>query len=99
MKEKYLPIGTIVTLKGATKRIMIIGYCPITEENKVYDYAACPFPEGVISSNESLVFNHNQIGIINNISIEDEEYNNFNNQIKSSVQTLKEINNITFPQN
>ena len=25
MREKYLPIGTVVTLKGATKEIMVIG--------------------------------------------------------------------------
>ena len=28
MKEKYLPIGTVVTLNGGTKKVMIIGYCP-----------------------------------------------------------------------
>ena len=32
MKEKYLPIGTVVTLQNAKKRIMIIGYCPVDNE-------------------------------------------------------------------
>ena len=27
--EKYLPIGTVVMLKGGTKRVMISGFCAI----------------------------------------------------------------------
>lgn len=59
--EKYLPLGTVVMLKGGTKRIMIIGYCPITEDKQTYDYMACLFPEGVLSPKDSLLFNHDQI--------------------------------------
>ena len=33
MKEKYLPIGTVVLLKGATKRLMITGYCSLVDTN------------------------------------------------------------------
>ena len=32
MKEKYLPIGSVVRLKGATKRIMIVGYLAVRHE-------------------------------------------------------------------
>ena len=27
MKEKFLPIGTVVTLKGGTVKLMIVGFC------------------------------------------------------------------------
>ncbi len=64
MKEKYLPIGTVCMLKGGEKPIMVIGYCPLTEANQKqvsYDYIGCMYPEGVISSEQNLVFNHDQI--------------------------------------
>ena len=32
--EKYLPIGSVVILKGATKRLMISGFCAIDNSNK-----------------------------------------------------------------
>ena len=77
MKEKYLPIGSVVTLKDATKKIMIIGYCPVEKErNQMYDYSACLYPEGVIDSNRILLFNHNQIATIHFIGLEDEKRNN-----------------------
>ena len=43
MKEKYLPIGTVVLLKDATKRIMITGYCSSIPEDveKLYDDVGC----------------------------------------------------------
>ena len=41
--EKYLPIGTVVMLKGGKKRAMIIGFCSIPQEDqsKMYDYSGC----------------------------------------------------------
>lgn len=59
--EKFLPVGTVVLLKGGSKRAMIIGYCPVTEDGQAFDYSACLYPEGVISSKEGLLFNHDQI--------------------------------------
>ena len=32
--SKYLPIGTVVMLKGGTKRVMITGFCSIEENTK-----------------------------------------------------------------
>ena len=41
MKEKYLPVGTVVLLQNGTKRVMINGFCSIDSEEptKIYDYA------------------------------------------------------------
>lgn len=62
MKDKFLPLGSVVLLKGGTKKIMINGYCIKTsaKKYKVFDYRGCPFPEGVFSSGVAL-FNHNDI--------------------------------------
>ena len=57
IEEKYLPIGTVVMLKGGKKRAMITGFCAISEDNKdkIYDYSGCLYPEGFISSNQTAI--------------------------------------------
>ena len=32
MEDKFLPIGTVVLLKGGKKRVMIIGFCAMAKE-------------------------------------------------------------------
>lgn len=66
MFERVLPIGTIVLLKGAEKRIMIIGYCKYKgdDTSKIYDYAGCVYPEGYISPDTTALFDHDQIDVI-----------------------------------
>ncbi len=62
MEHKYLPVGSVVLLKGATQGIVVIGYC-ITEEgsSEVWDYLGCAYPVGVLSSDKNLLFNRDQI--------------------------------------
>lgn len=79
MKEKYLPLGSIVLLKGGTKKIMINGYCIKTEEkeDKIFDYRGCPFPEGVLESEGVALFDHDQIAEICFTGYKNEESLNF----------------------
>ncbi len=75
MEEKYLPIGTVLLLKGGTKKVMINGYCAVTEDNqnKIYDYRGCPFPEGVLESNGVALFDHSQINEIVHMGFRNDE--------------------------
>lgn len=99
MKEKYLPIGSVVTLKDATKKIMVIGYCPVEKEhNQMYDYSACLYPEGVIDSNRMLLFNHDQIATIHFIGLEDEEQKQNNEKLKGLVNNMTNLQEIKLPQ-
>ena len=62
--EKYLPLGSVVMLKGASKRLMVTGFCTMAAEDEsgvMYDYSGCMYPEGVISSDQTALFNHDQI--------------------------------------
>lgn len=60
--KKKLPIGSVVILKEGTKRIMVIGYsCIDINTSQTYDYSACLYPEGLLSSDKILMFNHDQI--------------------------------------
>lgn len=84
--EKYLPMGSVVLLKDAKKRIMITGFCLETEDGKMYDYTGCLYPEGYVSSEESLLFNHSDIGKIYCIGYSDNEEKEFKEKLKDYVK-------------
>lgn len=89
--EKYLPIGTVVMLKGGSKRAMITGFCVTGEENKekMFDYAGCIYPEGVVSSKQILLFDHNQIEAIYHMGLIDDEEKQFKQKL---VEVVNKIN-------
>lgn len=95
--EKFLPVGTIVMLKGGTHRAMIIGYCPITDKGETFDYSACLFPEGVISQKQGLLFNHEQIEKIYQKGIEDEEEKQFMIKLKDLMKKIESEKVVTKP--
>lgn len=80
MKD-LLPIGTVVLLKEATKKIMIIGYLPVTEEQKTFDYSGVLWPEGLITTEQSLLFNNDDISQIFFNGFKNEESEEFNKKI------------------
>ena len=63
MNKEFLPIGSVVLLKGGTHKIMINGYCAMATErkNKTFDYRGCPYPEGILESNGVALFDIDQI--------------------------------------
>lgn len=92
--EKFLPIGTIVLLKGGTKRLMITGFCVTTEERKdeVWDYVGCLYPEGVLSTTTNCVFDHAQISKVLYSGLVDEEEKEFKQKLFESLEKQKESN-------
>lgn len=91
MREKYLPIGTVVLLKGGKKRAMITGFCSVAQENqeKVYDYSGCVYPEGYLSSNQVCLFDHDQIDKIYFFGYEDEEEIMFKQKLNQIVKAIE----------
>ena len=91
LRGKYLPVGSVVLLKNGTKRVMINGFCVIDgdQPNKIYDYSAVLFPEGNISSTQTLLFDHEQIERIDHIGLDDEEEKAFKEQL---VNVMKGAN-------
>ncbi len=60
---KYYPIGTVVTLKGGNRPIMIYGRKQMQAGSDVnYDYVACLYPEGNLSDEYNFFFQSEQIG-------------------------------------
>ena len=88
--EKYLPLGTVVLLKDAEHRIMIIGYCPSDPNlSNMFDYMGTFYPEGVISTDKLLVFNHNQIDKIYFNGYLDDEAKEFQIKMKDALAALE----------
>lgn len=97
MKEKYpkfLPLGSIVLLEDATKRLMITGFCIIDSDDSstMYDYSGCIYPEGIMSSDENILFNHQQINSIYHLGYSDEEEIEFKEKLKELIKEKKIVN-------
>ena len=86
--EKYLPVGSVVLLSGGTKRLMITGFCivPNDDKSKIFDYSGCLYPEGVISSDQVALFNHDQIKTIYAIGYSDDEEKQFKEKLKNKIR-------------
>ena len=103
---KMLPLGSIVILKGNTKKMMIIARViglPVKGEVYRFDYGACLYPEGMVG--DSLIY-FNQEDIL---KVVQEGYTDDDNEImlenievmlqqtdipKGNVAALKEANGI-----
>lgn len=90
-RDKFLPIGTVVMLENGTKRVMITGFCVRKQEKSddkdVWDYCGCMYPEGIIKSNQTCVFNHDQIKEIYHFGLEDDEEKIFKARLKEFLKT------------
>ena len=89
IKNKYLPIGTVVLLKNGIKRVMIIGFKTKSDgisanDNKEFDYLGCIYPEGMVKDIPTMLFDHEQIAKIYHLGLEeDEEEKEFKNMLNS----------------
>lgn len=63
MMEAILPIGSVVFLQGAMKKLMIIGIKQkkAEEPEQEYDYIGVPYPEGFLRSDMTYLFNQEDI--------------------------------------
>ena len=95
--EKYLPIGTVVLLKEAKKKVMITGfYVKSKDDDKVYDYIGCIYPEGVISTEQNLMFNHDDISDVYHMGYITDEQKEYNEKIIDIIKKV-ESGEIKFP--
>lgn len=108
MKERFLPIGTVVLLTGGTKEVMITGYCIFSknsQENskkKIYEYGGCIYPEGILDSSAVCAFDHNQIAKIIYLGYESEEQKKLSKILNAGYESYKskyENSNATTTQN
>ena len=79
--KELLPIGTVVILKDATKRLMISGVMQNDNEGNEYDYMGVLYPEGNISQKAQFLFQHSDIEQVIFKGYEDDERTEFINRL------------------
>ena len=92
--NKLLPVGSIVVLNNAQKKIMITGFYTIANNNKkkMFDYSGCLYPEGIISSDKNILFNHNQIEKVFYVGYIDDEEVKFKQNLSIALQNFQSQN-------
>lgn len=102
MKERFLPIGTVLLLKGGKKEVMITSYCifptqvrkpngdPVESAPKMYEYGGCVYPEGILDSNMACAFNHNQIEKIVFLGYESEQQKELSKILNGGYEIYKQ---------
>ena len=74
MYKDLLPIGSVVLLKGDEKRVMICGRIQAKSgDEKIYDYSACYYPEGIINPTSMFFFDRDAIDRVFFIGFQDGE--------------------------
>ncbi len=85
-----LPIGSVVLLKGGSRRVMICGRIQANaEKGIIFDYSGCLFPQGIINSNDMYFFNHDDIQTIFFIGCQDAEELAFRNEVLGNLGELE----------
>lgn len=83
MKKEFLPLGSVVLLKDGTKKLMITGYVSkSSDDDLIYDYSGCVFPEGIME-NVYCLFNNNDIKKIYFEGLKNEEFDNYCDKMNS----------------
>ena len=85
--KKYLPLGTIVTIKNNDFFYMIVGYTQKISDN-TYDYIVVKYPIGFVDFNTLAFFNHENIEEIIYLGSYNDKMNKILKQIKDSEVDL-----------
>lgn len=81
--KKLLPIGTVVSLKDGSKKLMVFGIIQsiMNEDNgqsdHEFDYIGVPYPEGNMGQEYQFLFNHDDIEQVYFRGFEDVERQEF----------------------
>lgn len=85
MAKQLLPNGSVVTLKGATKKLMTIGIeVEMEGDEKTYDYIAIPYPEGYIDSETMFLFMQEDIENVSFVGFVDAEMQIFRTALEET---------------
>lgn len=90
MYKDLLPIGSVVLIKGGEKRVMICGRIQAkADSDKIYDYSACYYPEGIIDPDTMFFFDNDSIENIFFIGFQDTEEIAFRTQVLEKLGKLE----------
>lgn len=75
MEKNFLPIGSVITMQGAKRKLMIIGTGVRDKEtNKTYDYVAVPYPQGYLGAEAMFLCNQEDVATLDYLGYVNAEY-------------------------
>ena len=90
MYKDLLPIGSVVLLKGAKTKLMIVGRILSDEkETAIFDYAGCVYPLGMTADTDLYFFNRDSIERIYFIGFQDPDELDFKERVLSQLGELE----------
>lgn len=94
MDKELLPLGTVVRLTGGTKKLMVEGYhVKSADDDKIYTYCACIWPEGHME-NKFCLFDTYQIEEICFNGFQNDESKAYEEKINSMLLNGTTINGL-----
>lgn len=88
--ENLLPLGSIVLLSGAERKLMIIGRIVSDEKmEQIYDYVGVIYPEGLSGDGEQFFFNRDAIDLVLFIGFQDDEELSMRSEIFAAIDELE----------
>jgi len=91
-RDRLLPIGSVVLLKGGNKKIMICGRGQSMvgdDSERLFDYCACYYPEGYLSADQLFLFNHDAIEKVYYIGYEDDDELRFREIVERKIKEYR----------
>jgi len=87
--KNLLPIGSVVLLNDAEKRLMVNGWYPEAQDVKTYEYMGCFYPEGFIDVEHIFLFNHEDIDKVDYVGFADAEFQMFAKRVSDELENRK----------
>lgn len=89
--KKLLPLGSVVLLNGGKKRVMICGRMQTrVQDNTLFDYSACLYPEGIVDPKKLYLFNNEDIDMVYFVGMQDTEEFEFRSRIEEELNKRQE---------
>ena len=89
--KKLLPLGSVVLLNGGKKRVMICGRMQTrVQDNMMFDYSACLYPEGIIDPKKLYLFNNEDIDMVYFVGMQDTEEFEFRARMEEEMNKRQE---------
>ncbi len=87
--KELLPIGSVVLLKGGTKKAMIYGIKQVDKATETeFDYIGVVYPEGNLGDGSQFFFNHDGIDQVFFTGYENEERTEFIDKLAQYYDNL-----------
>lgn len=89
-KMKWLSSGSVVSMKDARKRLMIVGRLQRGGDGSLFHYAGVYWPEGILSRDELYLFNQEDIGILWFMGFQEAEEFHFRKMLQTEYDSICE---------